>query len=355
MTPKASFRAPRTPRRVLVGALAASLALHVALLEWSAPLATREDAPVPLAVALTELPPPQAIVEPSAPPHATKPKRETSRPKRRPSPALAAIESPTAPVATEDAIADVPPAVAAPPPPEPPAAEVLAQAPVQATQESAPMRELPPRVDLAYRGFLGTHGFYIGDAVYRLEHADNRYRISTVGEARGIASLFFHGQGRIESRGTITRDGLQPYRYSIARNDKAEPEVATFDWESGILTLKDDKSEALEGPTFDPMTALWQFYFAPPAGDRAEFAIATTRKLYHYRFRRVATENVTLPFGEVAADVWQREDDDGGIDARVWLAPSLRNVAVKVRVSNSRGTVEALLDSIRADEPVAIR
>src|SRR6185437_8591103 len=48
---------------------------------------------------------------------------------------------------------------------------------------------LPPRVDLAYRVFLGTRGFMIGDATYRFEHDGNRYRISTVGEARGLAAL----------------------------------------------------------------------------------------------------------------------------------------------------------------------
>ena len=39
--------------------------------------------------------------------------------------------------------------------------------------------------------------------------------------------------------------------------------------------------------------------------------------------------------------------------ARVWLAPSLHHVMVKMRLSNGRLTGEALLDSIRVDETVA--
>ena len=59
---------------------------------------------------------------------------------------------------------------------------------------------LPPRIDLAYRGFLGTRGFFIGDAVYRLEHSANQYKISTVGEARGLAALAVSRPGQGDQR-----------------------------------------------------------------------------------------------------------------------------------------------------------
>jgi len=248
----------------------------------------------------------------------------------------------------------VPAAVAAAPPADEPAvpAPDVATAP---PPEAIPPKALPPRVDLAYRAFLGTQGFLIGQAVYRLDHHGRDYTISTVAEARGLASLFFHGQGRATSIGTITASGLQPSSFSIARtgtsNDRSES--AMFDWDALTVLLKDNKSEPLELPTFDPLVVLWQFYFAPPDQDAMQFNIATTRKIYHYGFRRDGVEMIELPFGEVEAEVWRRETGDGALDARVWLAPSLRYVAVKVRLSNSRATVELLLDSIRVDETVA--
>ena len=61
----------------------------------------------------------------------------------------------------------------------------------------------------------------------------------------------------------------------------------------------------------------------------------------------------TLPFGDVETQIWRRLNGDGSLDAQVWLAPSLHFVAVKVRLSNARATVELLLDSIRVDETVA--
>ena len=335
----------RNPRRVLVLALVVSLLIHLALTQWPVRIADDLDASPPLAVAITELPPPPA---PTAKPVAPKP-----RPKRAAPVATAAV--PSATVVPEPA-----PEPIAAPEPEPVAQEPV-PAPLDETVVAAspepvlPAKVLPPRVDLAYNAFLGTRGFLIGQAVYRFDHAGNDYRISTVAEARGLASLFFSGQGRATSVGTITPTGLQPTTFTIARTgtSKDRQESATFDWETGMVLLNEDKSAPLELPTFDPLVVLWQFYFAPPETDQMQFNIATTRKVYHYGFVRDGGETVTLPFGDVETQIWKRLNGDGSLDAQVWLAPSLHFVAVKVRLWNSRATVELLLDSIRVDETVA--
>ena len=335
----------RRPGRALAVALLASLLVHLALTQW--PIRSADEVEItPLSATITELPPPPvATAEPAAP----KPKA-----KRRPPVATAAV--PAATVEPE-------PAPLAEAPAEPEAAQAAAPpaldepVTVAAAEPQPPPKQLPPRVDLAYRAFLGTHGFLIGEAVYRLDHTASEYKISTVAEARGLAALFFHGQGRATSQGTITAAGLQPSSFSIARtgtsNDRRES--ATFDWETGMVLLNDDKSAPLELPTFDPLVVLWQFYFAPPEQDEMQFNIATTRRVYHYGFRRDGAETITLPFGDVETQVWKRQSGDGQLDAQVWMAPSLHFVAVKVRLSNARATVELLLDSIRIDETVAQR
>ena len=317
--------------------------MHLALTQW--PIRPPDEVEItPLSATITELPPPPVA---AAVPAAPKPKAKRRSPVA-PAPVVAApLEPEPAPVAeaaTESAPAE---AAAAPALDEP----VTAVAP----EPQAPPKQLPPRVDLAYRAFLGTHGFLIGEAVYRLDHTANEYKISTIAEARGLAALFFHGQGRATSQGTITAAGLQPSSFSIARtgtsNDRRE--AASFDWETGMVLLNDDKLAPLEVPTFDPLVVLWQFYFAPPDQDDMQFNIATTRRVYHYGFRRDGAETITLPFGDVETQVWKRYSGDGQLDAQVWMAPSLHFVAVKVRLSNARATVEFLLDSIRVDETVA--
>src|SRR5450631_239279 len=337
--------AARNPRRVLVFALVISLLVHVALTQWPVNVADDSEASPPLAVAITELPPPPA---PVAQPVAPKP-----RPKRAAPVASAAV--PSAAVVPEPAPEPVAAVEPEPVAPEPVAAPLDEPAVAAAPEPALPVKQLPPRVDLAYSAFLGTHGFLIGQAVYRLDHAGHDYTISTVAEARGLASLFFPGQGRATSVGTITPTGLQPTSFSIARTgtSKDRTESAIFDWQAGMVLLNEDKSAPLELPTFDPLVVLWQFYFAPPETDEMQFNIATTRKVYHYGFRRDGAETVALPFGDVETQIWKRQNGDGAIDAQVWLAPSLHFVAVKVRLSNARATVELLLDSIRVDETVA--
>ena len=332
------------PWRTLAVAFIASLAAHLfALALPEHPATTAEDLP-PLTATITELPPPPALVVP--PP----------KPKRRPH-----VAAPVAPVldATEVGTAD---AVATGEPFTPPAPAPVVEAPVPteeniaaAPPDATPRRELPPRIELVYRGFLGTRGFFVGDATYRLEHSANEYKITTIGEARGLAALFIRGQGRLTSTGTITSSGLQPNLYTIERSNDNRHEAATFDWETGVVLLHDNKTAALDIPTFDPLVVLWQFYFAPPEQDEVNFAIATTRRVYHYAFRRTRTETVSVAFGDVEAEVWERTSGDGSVNATVWLAPSLHHVMVKMRLSNERATVEALLDSIRVDETVAQR
>ena len=330
------------PRGILLLAFAASLLLHLAITQWDVRFSDSVEVLPPLTATLTELPPPPALAPAARP-----------KPKPKRSVRVAAIPTPAVVAQAEPAVEQVAAAPEVAAPDLSPASAPLDEPVAAATELPLLPKQLPPRIDLAYRAFLGTRGFFIGDAVYRLEHAANQYKISTVGEARGLAAILFRGQGKATSEGAITASGLQPNTYSIERTSNYRRESATFDWETGMVTLNDDKALPLELPTFDPLAVLWQFYFAPPGQEDAEFNIATTRKIYHYIFHRIGNETVTLPFGEVEAQIWRRQTGDGGLEAQIWLAPSLHYVAVKVRLSNERATVEALLDSIHVDETIA--
>ena len=305
-----------------------------------------------LSATITEMPPPPA-------PTPAPPKKRTVKPKPRPNlpvvalarsdPALTPVDAYAWPVRDEDlaasqadALAALAAAVAAPPP--------VAEAPPPLLP---PPRPIPPRIELVYRGFLGTQGFFIGDAVYRLEHEGERYTITTVAQARGLAALFIRGEGHLLSTGTITPAGLQPDLYTAERTSDGRHEAAMFDWRGATVFLHDHKTAPLALPTFDPLAVLWQFYFLPPGDDQTEFSVATTRRVYRSHFRRVGSESIALPFATVETEVWERDGGDGNLAARVWLAPSLHNVMVKMRLSNGRITGEALLDSIRVDDIVA--
>jgi hypothetical protein len=333
------------PTRVLAAAVAVSSVAHLVVVTLPGPALAGAEPVTMLSATITEMPPPPAPAPPKAPPvkHRSKSVARAliAAP---PSDALAPIAQ--AQIGSEPTFEPVPlPQLASQPDKQVAAASRKAPAP--------PAHPIPPRLELVYRGFLGTQGFFVGDAVYRLEHEGSRYSITTVAQARGLAALFIRGEGHLASTGTITTDGLQPDIYTAERTSDGRHEAAMFDWITGKVFLNDNKTAPLVAPTFDPLAVLWQFYFVPPNEEETDFNVATTRRVYHAHFRRVGTETITLSFAEVEAEVWERDTGDGNLTARVWLAPSLHHVMVKMRLSNGRITGEALLDSIRVDDNVA--
>ena len=95
---------------------------------------------------------------------------------------------------------------------------------------------------------------------------------------------------------------------------------------------------------------MWQYYFSPPTGHDVSFSVATTRRVARYTITREDDERIEWGQGEIDTVRWHRVSEDGRSDGYVWLAPSLRFIPVKIRYTGPRGTFEALLQSIRADE-----
>jgi hypothetical protein len=332
---------------LLLLALLLSLAVHLAISSWPVDV-SRTPESTPLTASLTELPPPP---RPEVAPPAPAPAKPKPKPKR-----VASVPAalPPAPVETQDEAA---PANEAAAPDQ--AAKAAADEPIEAPPARAEVtpgavtsgKTLPPRVDLAYKVFYGTQGFMIGEAVYRFENEANRYRISTVGEARGLAALVLRGQGKVESRGLITDEGLQPLTFRVERGGPDRVEMATFDWEAGLLLMHGDRTAPLDLPSFDPLALMWQYYFTPPAEDSVSFTVGTPRRLYRYTMTKEGEDIVPWHQGTLDAERWHRRSEDGKTDAYVWLAPKLRHIPVKMRVSHTeRGTIEVLLASIRVDE-----
>lgn len=330
-------------RPSLWAALVLSILIHAAWSLWPADIPDAPEDKV-LTATLTELPAPPAPAAAPTPPR-PKPKRPSvPRPAPPPVPAAEPM-APESPAAIAEAPPEAPASlVEATPlvPPEPPAPPA----------PPTPDKTLPPRVDLAYKVFLGTQGFLIGEATYRFEHEGNRYHIATVAQARGLAALFIRGRGKVESRGLITPAGLVPQEFAVERGSSDRREVARFDWDANTVTLHDERVEPLMPPSFDPMTVMWQAYFTPPTESRQTLFLVTTRRVITYTIEREATETIEWAHGAIETERWHRRSNDGSIDAYFWLAPKMHYALVKMRVSQSaRGTVEAVLDAIRVDEP----
>ena len=340
--------------RALAIALGISFGLHFVATLWPVDSDAVPE-PTPLTATLTELPPPPAPAPLASPKPKPKPKPKRAAPAPPPAPAPAPIDVPE-PVAATPTGPEV--VESAPVPDEQPVnttaapAAPVAQDEPEITLGIAPApNTLPPRIDLAYKMFYGTQGFQVGRAVYRFEHTGSRYRIATVGEATGLAALVYRGKANVESRGLITPAGLQPMEFTFERTIRDRRESAAFDWETGVVTLHENQTASLELPTYDPLSLMWQFYFAPPTQAQYTFAVATTRRLLQYTITREGNETIEWPHGSLDTERWHRKSIDGRTDAYMWLAPSLHYLLVKFRLVHvSRGTVEGSLDSIRVEE-----
>jgi len=56
--------------------------------------------------------------------------------------------------------------------------------------------------------------------------------------------------------------------------------------------LSDDKTEPIEGSTYDPMSLMWQAYFTPPVEDVQEITVATTRRVGRHTLTREGEETI---------------------------------------------------------------
>jgi hypothetical protein len=352
-------QSPWYVRPALVVALAASIALHLAWSLWPVdftPTAVPEEPP--LTADLREIPPPPPPAPPPKPAPApvakASPPKPHVAPQRRPAPRKPVIAT-QAPTAAPPAPAPAPvaesaegPVTTAAAPSE--AASPLADVVIGPPADAAPPVVLPPRLDLVYGVYFGTQGFMIGNATYRFEHDGDRYRISTVVEPNGLAALFVHGRGLVESRGIITPQGLKPYEFAIERGSADKREVAYFNWDSMDVILDGGKVDTLEPPAFDPLTIMWQPYFSPPSREDQAFTLATTRRVARYTLSLEGEEMLPWRQGEVLTQRWHEVSADGKGEGWFWLAPSLHYIPIKMRVARTkRGTLEAKLHAIRTD------
>lgn len=333
-------------------ALAASLLLHGALigaLGWRLPQWQPPAEPPPFEARLLAKPPPAvaAVVPLPAPPIATR-----ARPARAaPPPELPAEEENGA--ETEAAAAA---AVAATDLNDAPAvrldeAPAIAAAPVEAVPAAAieappALNPLPPRLDLHFRVHYGVAS---GEQALLWVSQGERYTLTSVAAASGLAGVFYRGRFVQTSRGRITPHGLQPEEFWDQRGDKRSR--ARFDAANGSLTLIPAKGAprhfAYQGDVQDALSLFFQLALtAPPPDGQLTYTVFNGKKLRDYRYEVRGEEILQTALGELRTLHLARvADDDGRFEA--WLAMDRHYLPVRVLRSDEKGsTVELRVKSI---------
>jgi hypothetical protein len=365
-----------TPLRKLIILTAIVLAVHALVLGGIPPgigmlmapapdpqalrlsVVTRTPAPVQPVVATVPAPTPA----PRPPPVKTRKAVVPIAPPKADAPSPAAAEStasntPAAPTASEAvnaapaALPEVPatPVATA----DPPSAAASAPQPV-ATPEAAPVAIAPrpqklayaPPVLLVFDGKGEERGFIKYAASGELLWAPDGSRYN----ARLEISAWGFRVRSWSSKGDLTESGLQPQRFG----DKPRgAELAThFQRDKGIISFSANNPDVpLQTGAQDKLSALLQLS-AIVAGEPERYTSGTTitfqaadaHRAELWNFRIGSLESLDLPGGTLTALKLSKEptlEFDQRIE--VWLAPELRYMPVRLRITEANGAFADLL------------
>jgi hypothetical protein len=336
--------------RFLAAALAASAALHAAVLVSLPPrLDWIESPPDPPFIAELLPPPPAPLPPPQVKPPAPTPVAHQAPPKPRPA-RRRTVEPPPPPAVPQLIAAASPqpglPAVPPPtpqPPPEPrpaPAAVAMAEPIIPwmpripndvPEPEVFPMEGLPAHLSIEYQlssGPLRAH------ATYQWERDGDSYRIVGVGRAVGLFRIFEDRRIVQESEGTITTAGLRPERF--VEKGAGDHEGIEFDWLKHQVTLEHGESRKtapLGADTVDWLTMIFQLAHTPPrtTGEKLDLHVYTQRKLYDFGLKVLGVEEIEIPLGTVRALHLRHTDPQDGEETDVWLGVDQHYLPVKMR------------------------
>lgn len=208
----------------------------------------------------------------------------------------------------------------------------------------------------------------LGEATLSYRGTDSghyTYRMHTY--AVGIASVFYSGEIHELSEGRITETGFRPERYVYHRTGDSHAKHAElrFDWDRGrVVNDVGDHPWSMKIPpgTLDRVVSPLQLMHdltELDGRDSLTYRIADGGKLKTYHISVAGRERVDTPAGRFDTVQVVRRSSDGDRVTRLWCAPALHYLAVKVEHSDEDdGTFDLVLTKLqgmsipKADRPV---
>lgn len=178
-----------------------------------------------------------------------------------------------------------------------------------------------------------------------------RYRVHT--QPTGVAALFINGEVVEVSEGRVNQTGFHPevYRYRRSGDAKARTAELRFDWQRGQVVndvenhpwrmeITDDTIDRLVSP-------LQLMYDLEQGRTDPVYRIADGGKLKVYAMHIEGREKIRTPLGRFETVEVVRQAQDGENVTRLWCAPELHFLAVRIeRWDRRRGSVVLVLHSL---------
>lgn len=202
-------------------------------------------------------------------------------------------------------------------------------------QVMVPPRSLPVQARLVYDVRAGKDGFKLGQAVYTLRASNDRYRLESVAEVQGMATLFMSGRIVQISEGRIGSQGLVPEQFIHMKMEKPKG-AARFDWGNGQVIMSRG-TEPLPKGSQDVLS--FPFHLALTVAYNSEawpMSVTNGRYLKHYQFQVLGRER--LQVGKATVDVVHVRGSRSGDDTLdVWLAPDRGWLPLRILMEDDKG------------------
>jgi hypothetical protein len=203
----------------------------------------------------------------------------------------------------------------------------------------------------------------LGETWARLQQpSSQRYRYRLHTRSTGIASLFLTSEIVEVSEGWVTKDGFRPevYRYRHTGDAKARSAELRFDWKHRQVV--NDLGHhpwhmAITADTKDRLAAPLQLMYDLAHGDTDPvYRIADGGRLKTYTMHIKGHETIQTPLGRFETVKVIRRAQDGDRVTRIWCAPALHYLAVRIeRWDRDNGTFTLVLHTLsgltRAAQP----
>lgn len=192
------------------------------------------------------------------------------------------------------------------------------------------------------------NGVNLGTVSDNFTRDGGQYRLTSETQAIGALKMLMPGGVRFESTGKVGAAGLQPLQFRHLRSDApAKSATVTFDWGQRQVRHAykgQNKQYELREHAQDQLSALYQFAFMAHLPEELVLQVSGGRSTKDYRYVRSPGGIVETPAGRYATQLYQHAGqaaDDKTVS--IWIAPALKNLPVKVRISEGGETVEQRL------------
>lgn len=226
---------------------------------------------------------------------------------------------------------------------------------VAVTEEVGTAHPTLPNARLTFAIYKGAGGFQVGESRHKLEIKDRHYTLTATTEPDGIARVFKDYRLMQTSHGTLTRQGIQPDRFSEDKSGSQGTQSlsADFDWDAKTLSFSGGNKAELFAQTQDILSFLYQFSQLSLQTEIVTISISNGKKLERYDFEVGAEELIDTRFGQLRTVKLRKMHVTGEEGTEIWLGIDYRLLPVKIRHIDRAGEIsgEMLISEIYvADE-----